>query len=102
MSEKEKIINQIKKTVVVLQELIKDPELIEMKEKNYEEFYQHMKNDIVPCFASLYPTIFELTIMGKDMSNLDVLLNLHKKAIKKNLTGEQRDDYVGREFAKRI
>lgn len=94
MNHTEKKAQAINNTVNLIREYIKQPEIIAMKEKNVEEFKNHMKS-LFSEFAGVQPALFEITIMGEDTSMLDIILKGLIKNSKGLITKDEMEKEIG-------
>lgn len=93
------LVTTIKSTVAILKEFMRDPEVIKLRETNYEEYESLMKST-VPTFYSLYPCLLDLIIRNEDLSNLDIILNNMIKADKLKLVGTEKNDFIAEKSVK--
>ena len=65
------IIRKYKNLII---QYIQTPEIINMKNNNFNEFKKHMYDNFVE-FRYNYPIVFDILISGQNIEMLDVMLN---------------------------
>ena len=87
--------SQIRKTIILIKEVIELADIKEIKEESQEKYEETLK-EMFPVFAEKFPATFEKTINNEDLSLLNVVLNGHIKVSRGELTKEQAEEEIGK------
>lgn len=90
-------IETIRNTTYAIRELAMSDHFQELKQTNYADYKQQL-TDIVPSFASSYPTLFELVIDGVDISPIEIIFKGHSDFAHGHINNEQMDEQIGKKM----
>jgi hypothetical protein len=94
MNRVEKKAVSMRKTISLIQEFMIVPQIIVMKENNFDEYSDFMKTTF-PEFSSRYEALFGLVISGDNISILNIILNGLIKESRGEITRQEMEHEVG-------
>lgn len=84
----------------ILEYMVSKPDVMELKNKNYNEYEKHMEN-MFPVFSSRYMGIFSKIINGEDITPLFEMLKKIDEIKKGNTTLEKVEKKLGENLAEK-
>lgn len=95
MNRTEQGASQIRKTIILIREVMEIPENKITKENDFEKYEKDMI-EMFPVFAEKFPALFDKTIKDEDLSLLNIILTGHVKVSRGELTKEQAEEEIGK------
>ena len=95
MNRTEEPASQIRKTIVLIREVIDLDEFRELKISDKDK-YERDLTEMFPVFAEKFPALFGKAINEEDLSLLNIILNGHVKVSRGELTKEQGEEEIGK------
>lgn len=95
MNVTEKKASDIKKVILLIQEVMALPDFIELKTNNFEKYESDMK-EMFQTFSEKFPALFDKVIKEESISMINIILNGHVKVSRGQLTMDQAEEEIGK------